>query len=662
MTREERIAAFRSWHNYFRWASLRAYSSLGVRGSTARFIQPERNMKAVFWQILPFQWDHNFWVGRSGQYKNAGRYNMAVAAVLLLALIIPVLSYAEDQNTSPAIRGADDPRDNSSPWGVASGAEWFSDYPRFNPLLRAAGVRWLRGFYEWQTIQPTRGYFSWAGTDRLVANAKANNIRLAYPLAYLAPWASADGGTRKFPMKDIQFWRDYVSGLVSRYHQDIKYWEVWNEFNGSFAENGTPAIYAELVRETSIAAKKIDPTAQIGISVANFDVNFLDAAIKAGAGGHFDYICVHPYEKLAALADNGEVDFLTMARTLRQMLAANNLPKDMPLWITEIGAQTPVSPEQQADTRQAIALAKAYLLSIASGFRRVFWFEARGPSYGNQTDHGLIRADFTLRPSFQALKNMIDLLGPEPTTVGWVKLGANGYGFVFSRGNQSLLAAWAPSNQSLEIKFDADVQISDLSGTKKSLPAGQTIVLTDAPQLIINPPRSLVQEAGANKDSLYLWGEDYAKADLVTVGLQVDNTENGLRQINVDTTLPVIIGDQAWRRTDFSKPGSEGHYIYFAVTPQFVPFGTSELEITAVVRRLEPTSVAGMSLDYESKSGYVNAGYLNIPQTGEWQELKWKIADANFVGQWGWHFRLNAIASPNEFSIKQVKVRKFISR
>jgi hypothetical protein len=619
-------------------------------------------MKTVFRQILPFQWDHNFWGGRSRQYKNAGRYNMTVAALLLLALMIPVLSYAEDQNTSPAIRGASDPRDNSSPWGVASGAEWFSDYPRFNPLLRAAGVRWLRGFYEWQTIQPTRGYFSWAGTDRLVANAKANNIRLAYTLAYLAPWASADGGTRKFPVKDIQFWRDYVNGLVSRYHQDIKYWEVWNEFNGSFAENGTPAIYAEMVREASIAAKKIDPTAQIGISVANFDVNFLDAAIKAGAGGHFDYICVHPYEKLAALADNGEVDFLTMARTLRQMLAANNLPKDMPLWITEIGAQTPVNPEQQADTRQAIVLAKAYLLSIASGFRRVFWFEARGPSYGNQTDYGLIRADFTLRPSYQALKNMIDLLGPEPTTVGWVKLSANGYGFVFSRGSQSLLAAWAPSNQSLEIKFDADVQISDLSGTKKSLPAGQTIVLTDAPQLIINPPRSLVQEAAANKDSLYLWGEDYAKADLVTAGLQVDNTENGLRQINVDTTLPVIIGDQAWRRTDFSKPGSEGHYIYFAVTPQFVPFGTSELEITAVVRRLEPTSVAGMSLDYESKSGYVNAGYLNIPQTGEWRELKWKIADANFVGQWGWHFRLNAIASPNEFSIKQVKVRKFVSR
>ena len=262
----------------------------------------------------------------------------------------------------------------------------------------------------------------------------------------------------------------------------------------------------------------------------------------------------------------------------------------------------------------AIALAKAYLLSIASGFRRVFWFEARGPTYGNQTDHGLIRADFTLRPSYQALKTMIDLLGPEPTTVGWVKLGTNGYGFVFSRGSQNSLAAWAPSNQSLEIKFDADVQISDLSGTKKSLAAGQTMMLTDAPQIIVNPPRSLVQEAAANKDNPYLWGEEYAKADLVTARLQVDNAENGLRQINLDTRLPVIVGDQSWRRTDFSKPGSEGHYIYFAVTPQFVPFGTSELEITAIVRRLEPLRVGGMSLDYESKSGSSTLAIRTFPQ------------------------------------------------
>src|SRR5258705_13197911 len=61
-----------------------------------------------------------------------------------------------------------DPRDDASPWGVASGAEWFSAFPDFNPMLRTAGVRWLRGFYEWQTLQPKQGYWNWGLTDRLV--------------------------------------------------------------------------------------------------------------------------------------------------------------------------------------------------------------------------------------------------------------------------------------------------------------------------------------------------------------------------------------------------------------------------------------------------------------------------------------------------------------
>ena len=50
-------------------------------------------------------------------------------------------------------------------------------------------------------------------------------------------WASADGGTRKFPIKDIQYWREYVSGTVGRYKDDVKYWEVWNEFNGGFGDS-----------------------------------------------------------------------------------------------------------------------------------------------------------------------------------------------------------------------------------------------------------------------------------------------------------------------------------------------------------------------------------------------------------------------------------------
>jgi hypothetical protein len=521
-------------------------------------------------------------------------------------------------------------------------------------MLKQAGVHWLRGFYEWNTLQPKEGYWNWTLTDRLVENARANDIHLTGVFAYFAPWASADGGTRKFPIKKIQFWRDYVAGMVERYHSDIKYWEVWNEFNGSFAENGTPEIYAELVREASLAAKKVDPTAKIGMSVANFDVGFLDAAIKAGAANHFDYICVHPYEKLANLSNDGEIAFLSMAATLRKMLASNNQPGDIPLWITEIGSPAPISRSDRLDEVQAITLAKSYLLSIASGFQRVFWFEARGPSYGDQMDLGLIRSDMTPRPSYNSLKTLTEVLGPQPTSTGWLDVGGGGYGFLFDARGKNIVAAWAPAKREINVVFATDVQVYNLAGERVSLPAGKTLTLKNSPVLITDLPAALVQEARANQTKAYAWAGDYSQVQMVTARLKATNVESGIRQINPGTT----ISNDAMRRTDFSRSDKEGHYVYFSVDPQFAPFGTKSFEITAVVRRTASDKVAGMSLNYESQKGYVNATYLNIPETDQWHEVSWKVSDANFVGAWGWNFRLDAISSPNEFLIKEIIVRK----
>ena len=560
-------------------------------------------------------------------------------------------------NETPATGPLSDRRDDSSPWGVASGAEWFSAYPIFSPILKEAGVHWLRGFYEWQTMQPKQGYWSFDLQDRLVENARTNNIHLIGTFAYFATWASANGGTRRFPIKDIGSWREYVTGMVGRYHTDIKYWEVWNEFNGSFAENGTPEMYAELVREASVAAKKVDPTAEIGMSVANFDVSFLDAAIKVGAANHFDYICVHPYEKLDALSHDGEPAFLAMAGTLRRMLASNHQSADMPLWITEIGSQAPVIPNQQEDRVQADLLLKAYLLSIASGFQRVFWFEARGPSYGKQTDFGLIRPDMTPRPSYDALKAMIAILGPSPTVVGWLNMGDGGYGFLFDAQGKYVLAAWTPKEHKIDVTFAGDVRVTDLKSDLRVLEAGHTLHLTDAPELIVDIPTALVKEARSNKLKPYPWGADYARLKEVTVRLEAANIEKGIKQINPETTLP----ESSWRRTDISRPDGEGHYIYFQVDPQFLPYGAKRIQITATVRRLLTDKAAGFSINYESQKGYVNTSYFNIPQDSGWHEISWNVSDANFVGAWGWNFRLNAISSPNDFLIKEVRVKNIQS-
>jgi hypothetical protein len=554
-----------------------------------------------------------------------------------------------------------DPRDDSSPWGVATGAEWFGDYPKFNPLLHEAGVNWLRGFPMWQGIEPKQGLWNWEKADALVANARANNIHLTAPLAYLAPWASAHGDSRKFPIKDMQYWRDFVERVVIRYHNDIKYWEIWNEFNGGgFAVNGTPQIYADLVRDAYATAKKIDPTAKIGLNVANFDVGFLDRAIKAGAAGHFDYVAVHPYEVLGGVADRGEAYFLSMADNLRRMLAANGQNADMPLWITEIGALAPVSPDAEADRQQAETLVKAYVLALAAGFQRIFWFEARGPPYGKGKDLGLIRADWTLRPSFEALESITSVLGPQPRYLGTLDLGKGAaYGFLLSGQSGAVLAAWSPGREEHKVNFGADVRVMDLAGKDSVLKAGTELRLTGTPVLITKVPLALLEEATRNANKPFFREGDYSQVEIISCQLQATNINDGLRQIHPETTVPVDVDGVPSRRMDFSRPNATGRYALFRVDPQFAPFGIKELEITAVVRRVAPDQKAGLNLEYESVKGYIGAPpWFTIPPDDQWHELTWRVTAPNFMGAWGYNFRLNAISSPNELYIKEVRVKK----
>ena len=563
-----------------------------------------------------------------------------------------LIAPAKAQSAVAAGPGIGDARDDPSPWGVASGAEWQNQYPRFNPVLNRAGVTWLRAFQEWQSLEPTRGHFNWARADHMVESARANNLHLTWVLAYLAPWASADGGTRKFPIKDITNWRAFVSAVVTRYHRDIKYWEVWNEFNGSFAEGGTPAIYAQLVQEASVVAKAIDPTAKVGLSVANFDVHYLEASIKAGAAGHFDYVCVHPYEKMGQIRTGGQAEFLSMTGSLRRMLAANQQPQDMPLWITEIGDESSTRPDQQADDIQAIALSKAYLLSLAAGFQKIFWFEAQGPSFG------LIRPDSTVRPCYTAYKTMTALLGRFPQNSGWLDFEAKGFGFLFGNGAGFVLAVWAASNSGAKASFPGDVEAIDLAGNQKQIKAGQALVLTETPIFIRNLPEQTIRAARQNKDRPYPWEGRYDRAQSVTLRLGTINAEDGLRQINPDTTVPVTVDNEAVRRLNFARKDQEGHYAYFSVDPDFVSNDGAALEITVLARRIALDKTAGFSLTYESNAGYVETGYANVPDTAGWHELKWQVRNAAFSGQWGWNFRINAIASPSEFLIKQIIVRR----
>ena len=56
----------------------------------------------------------------------------------------------------------------ANPFGIASGAEWSGDYPKFQPMLKDAGVGWIRYFDGWEGIRPRRGEWNWKWADEFV--------------------------------------------------------------------------------------------------------------------------------------------------------------------------------------------------------------------------------------------------------------------------------------------------------------------------------------------------------------------------------------------------------------------------------------------------------------------------------------------------------------
>src|SRR5262249_53272388 len=153
---------------------------------------------------------------------------------------------------------------------------------------------------------PAQGKWNWGPTDAMVKKAAENEIEISAILMGSTPWTKSK--MHAFPMEHLADWSNFVSTVVERYKDRIRYWEVWNEGNGGFNDDGhTTADYAKLASVTYTAAKQADPEAQVGLTVASFDAPYIHQAISAlaqsGKSGSFDFLCIHPYEIADGLAN-----------------------------------------------------------------------------------------------------------------------------------------------------------------------------------------------------------------------------------------------------------------------------------------------------------------------------------------------------------------------
>jgi len=295
---------------------------------------------------------------------------------------------------------------------------------------------WERILFYWSELQrngPDDAWNIYHVPDGWLDNARKAGRQVVGVLENTPAWAT-DGtpniGVPRglyLPIDDAQnLWAGFVRKTVQRYTGIVDHWVIWNEPDiqapaDGLQFEGTIADYYRLVKVAYLVAKQENPNAVIHLAGLTYhhDVvykrvpylqRFINEAKRDATARanhyYFDVATLHLYFNADSIYD--------ITQTMTQLLRRNGLRQ--PIWINEFNAppsNDPLNPwtaplfitelDQQADF-----IVQASALGLAAGAERIGVYKLVDfPAYPEGFPaYGLIRADGTHRPAYEALKTV----------------------------------------------------------------------------------------------------------------------------------------------------------------------------------------------------------------------------------------------------------------
>jgi hypothetical protein len=445
---------------------------------------------------------------------------------LVAACVIALLAISIGAETARGPDAAEKVAIEGSPFGVFYGLTPARGRPT-PQYLKELGAHWTRQTLDWQVVQPKRGVFKWGLVDATVQLVDASE-RAGFPINILvtirarAPWATRAGrGPRgqqaTSPPADLQDYYQFVNAAVKRARGRVHYWQIENEVQYQVFWQGTPEQYLELLRTGYRAVKDADPSAQVVLAgigdvawltpmlrdevlvgkgdqaltqynewatgnnspqakqrpansqqlltgVRRYDKmsNFTHRLLQADAARFFDVVDLHAYHPYTLIPAG--------VRWAQAVMAKQGYSK--PIWITETsGPNYPEMwpSEKEGERRETEEVVKRYVLAIAAGAQRVFWYVLQTPPHqaqGKWSHTGLLRPDGSKRPAYSTLGLMIGKLDGA-REVRTLNAGAGAQVFEFVRPEGSVYVLWADGGATTRIPTGpGQVEITDALGNR----------------------------------------------------------------------------------------------------------------------------------------------------------------------------------------------------
>ncbi|MGA9869675.1 MAG: endo-1,4-beta-xylanase [Rhodococcus sp. (in: high G+C Gram-positive bacteria)] len=353
------------------------------------------------------------------------RASLSVVLLLITFVFSSVLTFSMPSAVNAAPVTADGrcsgmsaaPRIGGSP-GASLGALSDADLARELGLARDAGMFGVRVDIDWSIIEPTRGRFNWANTDRVLNAIVAHGMCPLGIIGYTPQWArvpAASGDSHSRPA-DPNVFANFVGTVVQRYRAKMNLWEVWNEPNivGFFKPAPDVTAYSLLLRAAYQKIKQLQPASTVlsgGLAPAtnngtNIDpTTYLSEMYRLGANRYFDAFNLHPYTYPALPNDPSTAEWNTAMKLwpMRDIMVAGR-DSAKQIWLTEFGAPTGTAPnavteQVQADTVGIIM--DAVLGNSWIGPAYVYSTRDSGTNLADpEQNFGLLRRDFSPKSAY----------------------------------------------------------------------------------------------------------------------------------------------------------------------------------------------------------------------------------------------------------------------
>ena len=123
--------------------------------------------------------------------------------------------------------------------------------------------------------------------------------------------------------------------LATAYGKSVRHWEILPPAGFDPRLPDAPFEYVQHLTRVHGFARETNPGARIGISIASYDLQLLDACLRDGAVGQFDFVSLSPFP-VSLGTDRLMPGALTRVRNL---LVHHGLPAETPVHITLTGPE-----------------------------------------------------------------------------------------------------------------------------------------------------------------------------------------------------------------------------------------------------------------------------------------------------------------------------------